>query len=69
MEDTLDLETINAELEVATPEAILHWAWTQFAPAIAATSSFQTQSLPLLHMIACTTPEAGCQRTRSCVRR
>jgi phosphoadenosine phosphosulfate reductase len=57
MEDTLDLETINAELEVATPEAILHWAWTQFAPAIAATSSFQTQSLPLLHMIACTTPE------------
>ncbi len=53
----LDLETINAELEVASPQAVLHWAWHHFAPDIAATSSFQTQSLPLLHMIAGTTPE------------
>ena len=53
----LDLETINAELEVSTPEAVLHWAWQQFVPDIAATSSFQTQSLPLLHMIAATVPE------------
>ena len=52
----LDLETINAELEVATPEAILYWAWQQFSPDIAATSSFQTQSLPLIHMISTTTP-------------
>lgn len=56
-ESNLDLETINAELEVAPPEAVLHWAWQQFAPDIAATSSFQTQSLPLLHMIACVVPE------------
>jgi phosphoadenosine phosphosulfate reductase len=57
MDRELDLETINAELEVSTPEAVLHWAWEQFAPGIAATSSFQTQSLPLLHMIATTVPE------------
>ena len=52
----LSLETINAELELATPEAVLYWAWHEFAPDIAATSSFQTQSLPLLHMISTTVP-------------
>lgn len=57
MVEPLDLETLNAALEVAPPEAILQWAWQQFAPAMAATSSFQTQSLPLLHMIAASIPE------------
>lgn len=46
----------TAELEGRHPEAILQWAWDRFAPSIAATSSFQTQSLPLLHMIGRSTP-------------
>jgi len=53
----LDLDTINQELEHASPTEILIWAWAIFSPRIAATSSFQSQSMPLLHMIAAATPE------------
>jgi phosphoadenosine phosphosulfate reductase len=52
----MDLERINARLETAHPQEILAWAWNNFAPELAATSSFQTQSVPLLHMIASVTP-------------
>jgi phosphoadenosine phosphosulfate reductase len=45
------------DLESAHPRDILTWAWEAFEEDVAATSSFQTQSLPLLHMIATTTPE------------
>jgi phosphoadenosine phosphosulfate reductase len=45
------------ELESADPRDILTWAWETFGEDVAATSSFQTQSLPLLHMIATTTPD------------
>ncbi len=41
----------------AAPEEILEWAWKTFAPAVAASSSFQTQSVPLLHMISRVCPE------------
>lgn len=37
---------------------ILRWAWEQFpAGTLAVSSSFQTQSVPLLHLIATTVPE------------
>lgn len=45
-------ETDQDRLEEQHPESILEWAWDRFAPSIAATSSFQTQSVPLLHMIS-----------------
>ncbi|MCD4738049.1 MAG: phosphoadenylyl-sulfate reductase [Anaerolineae bacterium] len=41
----------------ATPEDILVWAWKTFAPRVVASSSFQTQSVPLLHMISRVCPE------------
>jgi len=52
----LDLGKLNQELEQATPQEILQWAWQQFNPYIGATSSFQTQSVPLLHIIATSVP-------------
>ncbi|NOZ49634.1 MAG: phosphoadenylyl-sulfate reductase [Chloroflexi bacterium] len=49
---SMDIDRINQRLETLTPQDILIWAWETFGPRIAATSSFQTQSVPLLHMIA-----------------
>lgn len=54
---TIDIEHLNRAFETATPQEILTWAWEMFGPQIAATSSFQSQSLPLLHMIGQCTPE------------
>lgn len=48
---------VEFDLESADPRDILAWAWETFGEDVAATSSFQTQSLPLLHMIATTTPD------------
>lgn len=53
----IDVEHLNRVFETATPQEVLTWAWEMFAPQIAATSSFQSQSLPLLHMIGQYTPE------------
>ena len=52
-----DIELLNDELETASTEAILRWAWETFGPAVAASSSFQTQSIPLLHIISRVVPE------------
>jgi len=52
----LDLDQINNKYEKATPSEILAWAWDQFDGRIAATSSFQSQSMPLLHLITVVTP-------------
>lgn len=52
----LDIQQANAILEAAHPEEILVWAWTQFNGSVAASSSFQTQSVPLLKMISRVTP-------------
>lgn len=43
-------------LETAPPEDILRWAVAEFAPDVAMSSSFQTQSLPLLHMVSRVAP-------------
>jgi len=53
----LGLQQLNHQFETATPQEILTWAWETFKPGIVSTSSFQTQSLPLLHIISQVTPQ------------
>jgi phosphoadenosine phosphosulfate reductase len=53
----IDLDRVNDALEPASPAAVLSWAWETFGPDIAASSSFQSQSIPLLHLIAGAVPE------------
>lgn len=45
-----ELERISQEFESASPQQILEWAFREFGDDIAMSSSFQTQSMPLLHM-------------------
>lgn len=45
-----EIERLSQGFETASPQAILKWAMNNFCPDIAMSSSFQTQSLPLLHM-------------------
>ena len=47
---TGDIERLSEEFETKTPQEILKWAIDTFWPQIALSSSFQTQSMPLLHM-------------------
>ncbi len=45
---------------MARPEGtadLLRWAWENFAPKVVLSSSFQTQSLPLLHLVSRTCPQ------------
>ena len=54
----IDLTELNAKFESTSPGRILEWAWRTFkAGKIAATSSFQSQSLPLLHLVSKITPD------------
>jgi phosphoadenosine phosphosulfate reductase len=46
----LQIEQLSDEFETKTPQEILKWAVDTFWPQIALSSSFQTQSMPLLHM-------------------
>jgi len=48
----LNIPRLNEQLENAPATEILQWAWETFGPKLAASSSFQTQSVPLLHMIS-----------------
>lgn len=41
----------SEEFEAKTPQEIIQWAADTFWPEIAMSSSFQTQSMPLLHMV------------------
>ena len=45
-----EIEKLSQEFETKTPQAIIQWAVDLFWPEIALSSSFQTQSVPLLHM-------------------
>ena len=47
-----DAESTSARLAGLAPEEVLRWATATFGDDVVATSSFQTQSLPLLHMIS-----------------
>ena len=52
MAHALNLEKLNERFEKAQPEEILRWAVGEFRPKIAITSSFQTESVVLLHMVS-----------------
>jgi phosphoadenosine phosphosulfate reductase len=45
-----EIQRLSEEFETKTPQEILKWAINTFWPQIALSSSFQTQSVPLLHM-------------------
>lgn len=51
------LPELNLRLAQQSAEERLEWAWAAFAPLIVASSSFQTQSLPLLHMVSKLVPD------------
>jgi len=44
------IKRLSEEFETKTPQEIIEWAVNRFSPEIAMSSSFQTQSMPLLHM-------------------
>lgn len=46
------INQLNEKFEKAQPEEILKWAIGEFQPRIALTSSFQTESIVLLHMVS-----------------
>jgi len=53
----MDIERIAHEFMESSSERILKWAWDTFGETIVTTSSFQTQSVPLLHMISRMCPD------------
>lgn len=46
-----EIARLSEEFETKTPLEIVSWAADTFWPEIAMSSSFQTQSMPLLHMV------------------
>ncbi len=52
-----DLVSLNGELESKSAQEIIEWSWETFSPKIALSSSFQSQSLALLHMVSQVVPE------------
>lgn len=48
----LEIAELSEKFEAQTPQAILGWAIETFWPQVAMSSSFQTQSVPLLHMVS-----------------
>jgi len=45
-----EIKHLSEEFETKTPQEIIKWAVDTFWPQIALSSSFQTHSMPLLHM-------------------
>jgi len=54
---SFDLHALNERFEQATPEVIIDWAAREFGDRIAVSSSFQTQSVAMLHLISRISPE------------
>jgi phosphoadenosine phosphosulfate reductase len=52
-----DLQIVNQWVEQASAQEVLTWAWDRFPSSIFATSSFQSQSVPLLHLISQVVPQ------------
>lgn len=52
-----EIARLSLSFEAKTPQEIITWAVETFCPDLAASSSFQTQSVPLLHMISEIRPE------------
>lgn len=53
-----DLEHFNRKLSGNSTEEILSWANREFGDGLVVTSSFQTQSVPLLHLVSKHAPDA-----------
>jgi phosphoadenosine phosphosulfate reductase len=51
------IKALSAEFEKKTPQEIIQWAVDACAPEITVSTSFQTQSLPLLHMVTRILPD------------
>jgi phosphoadenosine phosphosulfate reductase len=51
------IASLSAQFETKTPQEIIQWAVVACAPEITVSTSFQTQSLPLLHMVTRIMPE------------
>jgi len=47
-----EVKKLSEKFETKTPQEIITWAIDTFWPQIAMSSSFQTQSVPLLHMVS-----------------
>jgi phosphoadenosine phosphosulfate reductase len=54
---TFDLPQVNIDFEAATAEEIIEWAAGTFSNRIVVSSSFQTQSVALLHIISRVAPQ------------
>ena len=52
-----DLEELTRQMERLSPQQILAWGWREFGARAVLSSSFQTQSAALLHMLSLTCPE------------
>jgi phosphoadenosine phosphosulfate reductase len=52
-----ELEELNQRFEAAPPDEILAWAVERFWPEIVVSSSFQTEGLPLLHLVSQIKPD------------
>ncbi len=57
VETKSQLPQINRDLERATPREIIRWAWSAFGETMISSSSFQTQSIPLLYFISQEAPQ------------
>lgn len=53
----LKVKELCQSYEELDPESVVERAWAQFSGKLALTSSFQTQSVPLLHMISRIAPD------------
>lgn len=53
----MNLETVKSDLKGQSPEAILQWAVSEYGDRVALSSSFQSQSVPMLHMVSRAVPE------------
>src|SRR5579871_3682918 len=57
MTPSFDLAALNLKFECAPPQAILEWAAQEFGDRVVVSSSFQTQSVALLHLISQAAPQ------------
>lgn len=52
-----EINALSARFEAKAPREIIQWAVDEFAPEIAMSTSFQTQSMALLHMVTRIMPD------------
>jgi phosphoadenosine phosphosulfate reductase len=52
-----EIQKLSEDFETKTPQDIIEWAVGIYWPEIAMSSSFQTQSVPLLHMVTRIKPD------------